>query len=85
MESRSRLGTFFLLIGVMLLILFVASILGKGMNLILLLLAFVALLGAYAFRPRKESQESGRFGSVRRLSQRGRERREAASQKKQKK
>jgi hypothetical protein len=76
MGHSSRLGTFFLLVGLVLLLLFVMSVLSKDMQVLFLLAAFLCLSIAYVARPRHDSQEGARFGTVRRLSQRSRDRRE---------
>jgi hypothetical protein len=85
MGHSSRLGTFFLLVGLLLLLLFVMSVLSKDMQVLFLLASFVCLSIAYIARPRRESQEGARFGTIRRLSQRSRERREENKNKKAKK
>ena len=85
MEHSSRLGTFFLLVGLVLLLLFVASVLSKDMQVLFLLAAFLCLSISYIARPRRESKESGRFGTIRRFSQHNREQREENKNKKEKK
>ncbi|HTX90415.1 MAG TPA: hypothetical protein VMC09_04280 [Anaerolineales bacterium] len=85
MEPHSRLGPFFLLVGLVLLILFVGSAMSRSANALFLLAAVVSLALAYVARPRKESQDSGRFGSIRKMSQRSRERRDEQKNKNPKK
>jgi hypothetical protein len=77
MEPRNRFGTFFLLVGLVLMLLFVLSVMSKAMNTTFLFLAFACLSLSFVFRPRKERQDSGRFGAVKRLNQKNRERKES--------
>ncbi len=81
MEHRPRIGTFFLLVGLVLLILFLGSAMNKDTNVVFLVLAIVVLVLAYVFR-RRTPQDSGRFGTIRRVSERSRQRREERQQEK---
>jgi hypothetical protein len=88
MDSRvGRIGTFFILIGCVLLVLFVGSVIGKGFNVLYLLLGAVALfLGSSLRRRSYQPQEPTRFDTIRKAGQRARERREERqARKKQKK
>jgi hypothetical protein len=89
MDSNSnllpRIGTFFILIGLGLLTLFVISVMGNETNVIYLLLTIAALFLGYIFRRKAQPLESGRFGTIRRASERSRQRREERMNKKQKK
>jgi Flp pilus assembly protein TadB len=80
MEHRPRIGSFFLLVGLVLLILFLGSVMNKDINVVFLGLSIAALLVAYVFR-RRTPQDSGRFGTIRRVSEHGRQRREERQQK----
>jgi len=81
MEHRPRIGTFFLLVGLVLLILFLGSVMNKDVNVVFLVLSIAALLVAYVFR-RRTPQDSGRFGTIRRVSEHSHQRREERQQKK---
>jgi hypothetical protein len=85
METLPRVGTFFILVGLALLVLFVGSAMSRDINVIYLLLSIVALLLGYHFRRSNQPSDSGRFGSIRRASERNRQRREERMNKKQKK
>jgi hypothetical protein len=82
MENRPRIGTFFLLVGLVLLILFLGSVMSKDVNVVFLVLSMVALLVAYVFRRRMPQDSGGRFGTIRRVSEHSRQRREEKQQKK---
>jgi Flp pilus assembly protein TadB len=81
MEHRPRIGAFFLLVGLVLLILFLGSVVIKDVNVVFLVLSLGTLLLAYVFR-RRTPQDSGRFGTIRRVSEHSRQRREERQQKK---
>ena len=70
MNIRFRLGSFLYLIGTALIMIFFLSILGKEANLAYLLLALVAVFFGYLFRKKSEPQESGRFSTIKRLTNR---------------
>ena len=72
----SRLGTFFILVGCGLLILFTGSVFAREFNLLYLLLAATTLFLGFAFRRAVPPPEPTRFSGIRRLSQRSRQRRE---------
>ena len=62
-----RLGTFFILVGLLFLIIFIGSILGRDVNLKYLGLSFVSFfLGAWILRTRKKPEPT-RFSSVRKI------------------
>jgi hypothetical protein len=75
MEFRFRTGTFFLIVGLTLLVIFIGSVLGKDMNIIFLLISMTALLAAYQLRRNKQVNDSGRFRLIRREKDRKRLRR----------
>jgi uncharacterized protein YacL len=81
MEHRPRIGTFFLLVGLVLLILFLGSVMNKDFNILFLVLSITALFVAYVFR-RRTPHDSRRFGMIRRVSEHSRQRREERQQKK---
>ena len=76
MDMLPRIGTFFILIGLGLLTLFVVSAMGNEINVIYLLSSMAALFLGYFFRRRAQPGESGRFGTIRQASERSRQRRE---------
>jgi hypothetical protein len=72
-----RIGTFFILIGCVLLVLFIGTLMGKGFNVLYLLLGAVSLfLGSSLRRRSYQPQEPTRFNTIRKAGQRARERRE---------
>jgi hypothetical protein len=84
-ELLPRIGTFFILIGLGLMILFVGSVIGNNSNILYLLLAIVTLfLGLLFRRRRKPHVPTTRFGAVRKAQEQGRKRREERSQNKKK-
>jgi hypothetical protein len=76
MDHRPRIGTFFVLIGLGLLTLFVITVMGNEINVVYLLLSIPALFLGYIFRQRKPPSESARFGMIRRATERSRQRRQ---------
>ncbi len=77
-----RIGTFFILIGLGLLILFAGSVLGKDPRYGYLLLSAVALFIGFLFRRGAPRPEPTRFSGIRKASQRSRQRREEREQQK---
>jgi hypothetical protein len=71
----ARVGTFFILVGFALLIIFVGSILSKDTQGIYLFLSSAAFLVGFLFRRNKPVNESGRFGIIRRAGEYSRQRR----------
>ena len=71
-----RLGTFFILVGCGLLVLFTGSVFAREFNLATLLFATATLLLGFAFRRAVPPAEPTRFSGIRKLSQRSRQRRE---------
>jgi Flp pilus assembly protein TadB len=71
-----RLGTFLILVGCGLLILFVGSVLAKELILLYLLLAAAALFLGFVCRRAAPRPEPTRFSGIRKLSQHSRQRRE---------
>jgi hypothetical protein len=77
MQTLHRLGTFLILIGLVLLILFAGSVISKDAKSSYLLVAIVALLvGLLLQRNKPASNDSGRFNAIRRASAASRQRRE---------
>jgi hypothetical protein len=74
METLYRIGTFFILAGLALLIIFVVSIIGKETNGIYLLLSFAAFIVGFLLHRNKAVNDSGRFGTLRRMGERNRQR-----------
>jgi len=71
-----RIGTFLILVGLALLIVFIGSIMGKDTNGIYLLLSFATIFLGFMLRRNRTIRESGRFGAIRRASEHSRQRRE---------
>ncbi len=84
-HPRSRLGSFFIFIGLFLLILFIGAVVGKGDNkLLFLLLSATALFIGYLFNKRPPSEEpSARFSAIRQGQERAKKRRASIEEKKQ--
>ncbi len=77
-----RVGTFFILVGCGLLIIFTGSVLAKEPSLLYLLLAAAALFIGFLFHRSAPRPEPTRFSGIRKASQRSRERREEKLQQK---
>ena len=73
---KPRMGTFFILAGLALMILFVVSILTGDTSPIYLFFSFVALLLGFLLRRTKPVIESGRFGVFRNAKARKLQKRE---------
>jgi hypothetical protein len=76
MQTSRRLGTFFILVGLVLLVLFLGSVLSQDAKTNYLLLALVTLFVGFLLGRNKENKDSGRFSSLRRASAASRQRRE---------
>jgi hypothetical protein len=76
MQTRYRLGTFFILVGLVLLILFVGSYMSNDIKTSYLLLSILALLAGSILQHNKPASDSGRFSAIRRASAASRQRRE---------
>ena len=74
METLHRIGTFFILVGLALLVMFTGSVLSKDIHGTYLLLALGAFFMGYLFRRNKPVNDSGRFGTLRRVVRRSRKR-----------
>jgi len=79
-----RLGTFFILVGLGFLVLFVLSVIGQDTKTAYLLLSIAALFLGYLFRRRAPKHDSGRFGTIRRIRERSRQRRQERMSRKKK-
>ena len=84
MDYKPRIGTFFILVGTGLLFLFVVSVMGHEIKVVYLLLSIAALFLGFIFRPKKTITESARFGSIRRMNEHSRKRRQEQMDKKHK-
>jgi hypothetical protein len=84
-DYRPRVSIFFILMGLGLLTVFLLSILGREIKIVYLLLAGASLFLGYVIRPKKAPVEPTRFGTIRRMNERSRQRRQAQSDKRHKK
>ena len=82
MQTLNRLGAFFILVGLVLLVLFVGSFIGKDIKTTYLLISIVALLVGFLMQRNKPTSDSGRFSAIRRASANSRQRREEKMDKK---
>jgi hypothetical protein len=80
-RHTSRIGTFFLLVGLILLILFLGSGFSKQPAFIYLLLSLIAIVIGFLFRRNAPRQSSGRFGMVRKAHENLRQRKEEKKKK----
>jgi len=71
-----RLGTFFILVGGGLLILFTSSVFAREFNILYLLLAIAVLFLGFILHRAAPRPEPSRFAGIRKVSQRSRQRRE---------
>jgi hypothetical protein len=85
MQTRYRLGTFFILVGLVLLILFAGSYISNDIKVSYLLLSILALLAGSILQRNKPASDSGRFSAIRRASAASRQRREEKMNQKPKK
>jgi hypothetical protein len=85
MQIPRRLGTFFTLIGLVLLVLYVGSVISSAARTSYLLVAIVALLAGILLQRNKPTGDSGRFSALRRASAATRQRREERLNEKSKK
>lgn len=84
-HPRSRLGNFFIFLGLFLLILFIGAVVGKGENKVLyFLLSGTALFIGYLLNRRPPSDEpSARFSAIRQGRERAKKRRASIEEKNQ--
>ena len=75
-ELIPRIGTFFLLLGCGLMILFIGSEFSREANFNFFFLSLVALFIGYQLRRRAQPRESARFSAIRRAREQSRLRRE---------
>ncbi len=85
MQTSHRLGTFLILVGLILLVLFFGSVLSRDARTNYLLLALVAFFVGFLLQRNKEPKDSGRFTALRRASAASRQRREDQMKNKPKK
>lgn len=71
-----RIGTFFILVGCGLLILFVGSVFARELSILYLLLTAAAMFLGFVFHRAAPRPEPKRFAGIRNASQRSRQRRE---------
>ena len=84
MQTHNRLGTFFILIGLVLLILFFGSVISRDSKTGYLLVAIVMLFAGLLLQQYKRPKnDSGRFSALRRASAMSRQRREEQRKNKQ--
>ena len=76
METLRRLGTFFILVGLVLLVLYAGSAITKDANTNYLLAGVVTFLAGLLLQGKKQPSDSGRFSAIRRASANSRQRRE---------
>jgi hypothetical protein len=81
MELILRIGTFFILVGVGLLLLFIGSVMGNDINVVYLFLSLVSLFAGFMLRRNKPPVENQRFGALRRMNERNRQRRQEKDKK----
>jgi hypothetical protein len=65
MQTLNRLGTFFILVGLVFLVLFVGSIISKDIKTTCLLISIVALLVGFLMQQNKPTSVNGRFSTIR--------------------
>ncbi len=82
MELNLRVGTFFLLAGIGLLLLFVGSVMGKEINVLYLFFGFIALFIGFMLRRKKPPVENTRFAYFRKMNERNSQRRQERENKK---
>jgi hypothetical protein len=85
MQTLRRLGSFLVLTGLVLLVLYIGSVLSKEGNTNLLVISIATLLVGFLLQPRKPASDSGRFDAIRRASANSRQRREEKLNEKPKK
>ena len=83
-ELAPRIGTFFIIIGFGLFVLFLGSAFSKESNFNYFFLGLAVVFVGILFRRRGTRHESGRFASVQRARERSRKRREEHRMKQQK-
>jgi hypothetical protein len=84
MQILNRLGSFFILAGLVLLVLFVGSVISKDIKTVFLLTSIGTFFIGFLFQRNKPASASGRFAAIRRASANSRQRREEKKNKKQK-
>jgi hypothetical protein len=85
MQILHRLGTFFILIGLVALVLYAGSVISKDVKTNYLLASIVTLLVGFLLQRNKQPSDSGRFSAIRRASANSRQRREEKMNQKPKK
>ena len=80
-----RIGTFLILVGCGLMILFVGSAFSQEANYNYFFLSLAVLFVAYLFRRRAQPRESSRFSAIRRAREKKHQRREQSQAKPQEK
>lgn len=76
MQTLNRLGTFLILVGLVMLVLYVGSVLSKDGKTNYLLISIVTLFSGFLLQRNKPTNDSGRFSAIRRASAISRQRRE---------
>ena len=85
MQTLHRLGTFFILVGLVLLVLFAGSVIIKDAKMNYLLAGVVTCLVGFLLQGKKQPGDSGRFSAIRRASATSRQHREERMNRKPKK
>jgi len=83
MELKLRVGTFFFLVGIGMLLLFVGSVMAHEINLLFLPLGFIALFIGFMLWRKKPTVESTRFAYLRKVNEQSRQRRQEKEKKNQ--
>jgi len=85
MELKLRVGTFFILVGTGLLLLFVGSVMAHEINLLFLPLGFIALFIGFMLGRKRPTVESTRFAYLRKMNEQSRQRRQEKEKRNQEK
>jgi uncharacterized membrane protein len=85
MPLLRRLGTFLILIGLVLLVLYAMSVISKDVKTSYLLIGLLAFVMGVLMQRNKQPSDSGRFSALRRASALSRQRREEKMNQKPKK
>jgi hypothetical protein len=76
MQTSHRLGTFFILVGLVFLVLYFGSMISNDGKTSYLLLSIATLFIGFFLQRNKPTSDSGRFSAIRRASAMSRQRRE---------
>jgi hypothetical protein len=70
METKHRSGSFFILVGLAVLLMFIASIMSREVNVLFLFLSLACFFVAFLLLRDKKSNDSGRFRVLRQARER---------------